>query len=224
MFDDHITGIGTLIRVDFTGEKEEINLVHLASKKVVDRHLISATLVVRREFHEYDGKPRCGTMEYIPGLGNLVEEEYDFNMDDYTGKTVRIFEERLPLESASYMKPAPPPEAVQAFISMSHGEEPEERERECKYQLGKVEVYEYSYKTEEPPPTGWIINQNGDAHPAGSIEDIRVKGDPISLIRACPDCKGTGKYQGFNIIESCKSCRGVGKIEGVSFHEDPRTP
>ncbi|MFH2028294.1 MAG: hypothetical protein ABIJ08_04110 [Nanoarchaeota archaeon] len=28
----------------------------------------------------------------------------------------------------------------------------------------------------------------------------------------CPDCKGTGKYQGLNKMETCKTCSGYGYL------------
>lgn len=31
--------------------------------------------------------------------------------------------------------------------------------------------------------------------------------------KKCPDCKGSGKYIGFNVIEECLLCKGEGRIE-----------
>ena len=28
----------------------------------------------------------------------------------------------------------------------------------------------------------------------------------------CPDCKGCGKYHGFNIVEPCTKCNGRGQV------------
>jgi hypothetical protein len=44
------------------------------------------------------------------------------------------------------------------------------------------------------------------------FSDIRPTGDPIERSDDCPDCKGTGHYEGFTAVEDCKTCDGRGKL------------
>ena len=42
--------------------------------------------------------------------------------------------------------------------------------------------------------------------------DEDVVSAPSIATTTCPDCGGTGKYQGFTRIENCNTCGGTGKV------------
>lgn len=62
------------------------------------------------------------------------------------------------------------------------------------------------------------VGQITGTHPDGSVDieftsfdQLRAKGEPISGAESCPDCKGTGTYEGFTQVEDCRTCGGGGK-------------
>ena len=43
------------------------------------------------------------------------------------------------------------------------------------------------------------------------LGELRPIGSPIGDPEPCPDCKGTGIYEGFTAVEDCRTCGGSGK-------------
>lgn len=44
-----------------------------------------------------------------------------------------------------------------------------------------------------------------------NFEQPRPKSEPIPGSEPCPDCKGTGIYEGFTQVEDCRTCGGSGQ-------------